>query len=465
MAFTTKVSEAFGRVIESSAYTISDPVVKCKYIQKGSNLIIGRANSDMSPSQLIFIGKVLESCQSNNMLAADVWLDVSFPHVMYISGTRGSGKSFDLGVLIEGISNLSTSSPIQQQVDPITSILIDTQNQFWTLKYQPNPNIPEHKQQLDELNEWKIRANQLNDIELFTPKGYTKLIGDETEFSIRPRDVDFSEWCALLGQEIYSPQGHVLRSSLTRLENKNFSIGDLLSDISRDSNWDGIADSTRNAVRYKLEDYQNSGLFDPNGLQIIDLLKKGRCNVFMLRELSDGDKSLVTAIIAKSLFRSMGEYHTKKKLAKFQGKTSDGPELPSRVWLLIDEAHVVAGKDTESPARGALVEFVKRGRDAGLSLVLATQQPSAVDDRILSQINISLNHRLTFQSDVNSAISRIPTKVVSSMRTGGSTITEFGDMLRYLDAGCCFVGDQSTSRSILIKIRPRVTAHGGYSPT
>jgi hypothetical protein len=200
-------------------------------------------------------------------------------------------------------------------------------------------------------------------------------------------------------------------------------------------------------------------------MPIEDLLVDGRCNVLMLRELSDSDKSLVAAVVAKTLFRTMGDYHTRRKLEKFQGREASGRQLPNRVWLLIDEAHVVAGKDTQSPARDALVEFVKRGRDAGLSLVLATQQPSAVDDRILSQVNISLNHRLTFQSDVAAAISRVPTKIVTSMRTGGATIGDFGDMLRYLDSGDCFMGDQTTSRTILVKIRPRVTAHGGYSPT
>ncbi|GKS89886.1 ATP-binding protein [Acidovorax sp. SUPP2539] len=465
MAFSTKVSDAFGRVIEASAYGIVDPVVKCRYVQKGGNLIVGRTNGDLSPKNLIYIGKVLESCPSSNMLASDVWLDVAFPHVIYISGTRGSGKSFDLGVLIEGISRLATPSPIQQQVEPITTILLDTQSQFWTLKYGPNQEIPEHKIQLDGLGDWKIAPNQITDIEIFSPRGSAKLLGDETEFSIRPSDVDLSEWCALLGQEVYSPQGHVLRAALKRLEGTNFSIADLLADINRDANWPGISEITRNAVSYKLEDYSDSGLFDPNGLQIVDLLKEGRCNVFMLRELSDGDKSLVAAIVAKSLFRAMGEFHSRKKLAKFKGENISRTTLPGRVWLLIDEAHVVAGKGGNSPARDALVEFVKRGRDAGLSLVLATQQPSAVDDRILSQVNLSLNHRLTFQSDVSSAISRIPTKIVSTMRTGGATISDFGDMLRYLDSGDCFLGDQSTSRCILIKIRPRVTAHGGYSPT
>lgn len=465
MAFTTKVSESFGRVIEASSYGVADPVVKCRYVQKGNNLIVGRTTGDLTPQNLIYVGKVLESCPSSNMLAADVWLDVAFPHVIYISGTRGSGKSFDLGVLIEGLSRLADPSPIQQQTQPITTVLLDTQSQFWTLKYGPNKGIPEHQSQLDTLDAWKIAPNKVVDIELFTPSGSAKLLGDETEFSIRPRDVDLAEWCALLGQEVYSPQGHVLRTALKRLEEKNFSIGDLLADIRRDSNWPGVAESTRNAVSYKLEDYADSGLFNPNGLQIVDLLKEGRCNVFMLRELSDGDKSLVAAIVAKSLFRTMGEFHSRKKLAKFKGETLTGESLPSRVWLLIDEAHVVAGKNSDSPARDALVEFVKRGRDAGLSLVLATQQPSAVDDRILSQVNLSFNHRLTFQSDVTSAISRIPTKIVSTMRTGGSTISDFGDMLRYLDTGDCFLGDQSTSRCILVKIRPRVTAHGGYSPT
>lgn len=464
MAFSTKVSDAFGRVIEASSYGIADPVVKCRYVQKGHNLIVGRTSADLTAQNLIYLGKVLESCPSSNMLASDVWLDVAFPHVIYISGTRGSGKSFDLGVLIEGISRLAESTPIQQQAQPITSILLDTQNQFWTLKYSPKKEIPEHGKQLEDLAEWKISPNRVSDIELFCPRGSSKLLGDETEFSIRPCDVELAEWCALLGQEVYSPQGHVLRAALRRLDGRNFAIADLLADINRDANWPSVAESTRNAVSYKLEDYADSGLFDPNGLKIVDLLKEGRCNVFMVRELNDGDKSLVAAIIAKSLFRTMGDFHSRKKLAKFKGEDVAGPTLPGRVWFLIDEAHVVAGKGSNSPARDALVEFVKRGRDAGLSLVLATQQPSAVDDRILSQVNLSLNHRLTFQSDVTSAISRIPTKIVSTMRTGGATISDFGDMLRYLESGDCFLGDQGTSRSILVKIRPRVTAHGGYSP-
>src|SRR5688572_24004903 len=124
MAFSTKVSEAFGRVIEATSYAVVDPIVKLNHVSKGNNLILGRGSGAATASGLIYLGKVLESCASRNLLAADVWLDIAFPHVIYISGTRGSGKSFDLGVLLEGISKLRAPSPIQQQVEPITSILL-----------------------------------------------------------------------------------------------------------------------------------------------------------------------------------------------------------------------------------------------------------------------------------------------------------------------------------------------------
>jgi DNA helicase HerA-like ATPase len=161
----------------------------------------------------------------------------------------------------------------------------------------------------------------------------------------------------------------------------------------------------------------------------------------------------------------MGAYHKKRKADAFFGRDYTGKAYPSKVWLLIDEAHVVAPNNAPSPARKALIEYVKRGRDAGLSLVMATQQPSAVDDEILSQVNISLGHRLAFGADISSALHRVPTKAISNLKVSGSDVKDFGDMLRLLAPGQCFIGDTHTSRVILMQIRPRVTSHGGYSPS
>lgn len=170
MGFTKKASDSFGNVIESTNYTVLDPVVKARFLSRGNNLVLGVSQFKDPPQDLIYVGKVYESCPSNNMLGADVWLDLSFPHVIYITGTRGSGKSFDLGVLIEGISQLNEGTPIQESITPITSILIDTQNQFWTLKYAPNPNIEENQAQLEALKRWRIRPNALANVRLWIPQ-------------------------------------------------------------------------------------------------------------------------------------------------------------------------------------------------------------------------------------------------------------------------------------------------------
>lgn len=464
MSFSSKPAERFSTVIDKSPYLVEDPLVKIQYVSKGQNIVFGRALKGEDYSNLLYVGKILESTKGKSYLGADAWLDTTFPHVIYITGTRGSGKSFDLGVLVEGISKLGKPAQIQNEVAPITSIIIDTQSQFWTLGYAPRETIPANKAQLEELKRWNLEPNNLAAVKVYAPPGATTFLGTEQTLQIRPKDVRAEEWCALLGQEVYSPQGHVISATIEALGDTDFEIADMLAYISDNANWPTVAESSRNAISYKLDDYRRTNLFAASGLRVRDFLEIGTCNILSLRELRNEDKSLITAVIARNLFDILGKHHGKKKTASFFQKTFEQDGTPDRVWLVIDEAHVVAPSDQISPARNALVEYVKRGRDAGLSLVLATQQPSALDDRILSQVNITFSHRLSFQSDINAAVNRIPTKSVGNMKFAGTNLTDFGDMVRVLDTGQCFLGDQASSRTVLVQVRPRVSAHGGYSP-
>lgn len=463
MSFS-KPSQTFGKVFENTDVTVTDPLVKIGYVPRGNNIILGRQVRNEDHSELLFLGKVSEKCSGKSYLNADVYLDTTFPHVIYVTGTRGSGKSFDLGVLLEGISELAEESTVQNDVKPITSIVLDTQSQFWTLAYEPNENIPENRAQLEQLRKWNIPPNRLAKVRVFVPKVAEKFLGTEVEVTIRPRDVTPEDWCALFDQEVYGPQGHIISETVRALAGSDYDISDIVDFISADANWPRVAEQSRNALLYRFGDYAASGLFDSKGTRIQDLLTPGYCHILMLRDLRNEDKALLTAIVARQLFYVMGKMHTKKKHASFFNRPYEGDSLPSRVWLVIDEAHVVAPRDASSPARSALIDYVKRGRDSGLSLVLATQQPSAIDDRILSQVNLAINHRLTFQSDINAATQRLPTKAIGGMKIAGQTISEFGDMIRLLAPGSAFVSDHEASRAIMIQVRPRVTAHGGYSP-
>ena len=464
MSFSKTLAERFGRVLDQTPYAVQDPLVKVQYVGRGNNVIFGRSIVGERYENLIYFGKILEASGGRSYLGADAWLDITFPHVIYITGTRGSGKSFDLGVIVEGLSRLKRSSPIQNDVTPPTSIVVDTQSQFWTLGYEPRASIPANKEQLAELSRWNIEPNAVREPRMYVPPGCQKFLGNEKEVRIRPKDISHAEWCGLVSQDVYGPQGHILAATIEALADREFELNDMLRHIADEQNWPEVAESSRNALLYRLEDYQRTLLFSADGLDVVDLLVPGQTTVFMLRDLRNVDKAVITSLLARQLFTHMGRFHNKQKVAQFFERPGPKENYPQNVWLVIDEAHVVAPKDEMSAAREALIEYVKRGRDAGLSLVLATQQPSAVDDRILSQVNISINHRLTFESDIRAAVNRVPTKQIDCLKMSGTTITDFGGMVRLVDSGQCFIGDHNTSRAVMVQVRPRVTAHGGYSP-
>ncbi|HYH15141.1 MAG TPA: DUF87 domain-containing protein, partial [Flavisolibacter sp.] len=294
-------NKKFNKVFDTTNYVVQDPLAKVNTLAKGSNLIIGSSSFNEKESNLIYIGKVIENSTSRNYLANDVWLDVKFPHVIYITGTRGSGKSFDLGVLLEGVSELQERTNIQHNIPSICSFLIDTQSQFWTLKYKPNSKIEANKQQLEELKKWNLPDNQLKNCQLWRISDKDKITGEEKTFQIRPNLVKHEEWCEILAIDIYGPQGYALNRAIESVKNKNYSLTDLINYIRIPSNLPDIQSNSKSALIYKLEEYENIGLFNTTGVEISDLLVPGRCNVFLLRDLRDVDKSLVTCVLARQL--------------------------------------------------------------------------------------------------------------------------------------------------------------------
>ena len=108
---------------------------------------------------------------------------------------------------------------------------------------------------------------------------------------------------------------------------------------------------------------------------------------------------------------------------------------------------------------------MKRGRDAGLSMILATQQPAAVDNRLMSQVDITLTHALGFESDLQAAIARMPTRTSASYESGGFQLPSLGDTIRSLDPGESIIADSANGRVFIARIRPRLSAHGGNTPT
>jgi len=65
-------------------------------------------------------------------LSNKILMDVLRSHVVFICGKRGSGKSYTMGVIAEGMSDLPP-----EVKDNVSVILLDTMGIYWTMKY-PN---------------------------------------------------------------------------------------------------------------------------------------------------------------------------------------------------------------------------------------------------------------------------------------------------------------------------------------
>ena len=76
-------------------------------------------------------------------------------------------------------------------------------------------------------------------------------------------------------------------------------------------------------------------------------------------------------------------------------------------WVLIDEAHNYCPTTGISSSKEWLIKFVKEGRSYGLGLVGTTQQPSALDGDLTSQVNVLICHSLAFAQDIQAARDRL----------------------------------------------------------
>ena len=94
----------------------------------------------------------------------------------------------------------------------------------------------------------------------------------------------------------------------------------------------------------------------------------------------------------------------------------------------------------------------ERGTTARLSLIVATQQPSAIDAELLSQCDLIMAHKITTWDDIN-ALDRLSATYMKGNLKG---------YIRQLNRrGEALLVDDETESVNTIRVRPRRSAHGG----
>ena len=442
----------------------TEPVlVPSKEIETTRSVIVGQSYAKDGPKAVILLGSVCELSTAKSRLNWGVWLDAEFPHVILIAGKRGSGKSYDLGIIAEGLC-ASNNSVIAQGTADFAMILFDTQSQFWTLSEKVGVN----QKQRELIEKWNISDDNLKRPTIFRPKGTPILSPHEVEFALRPSDLEASDWAALCGLERFTAMGQCLYKTREAMS-EPFNIQDMINWLQSEEAADEHGENTREAVRWRLEAQASTSLFDETAEDVCARLGRvGAKGVIQLADLEEEVKAVIVAVIMRKLINWAGPAQRRRKMSLMHGQapTKQENDVAPRIWTLIDEAHLICPSVGRTAAKPVVVDYVKRGRDAGLSLVLATQQPSAIDTSAISQSDIVVIHKLTIDADINAAADRMPSKSPRTIQRGqiGNSLGDVGELARSLLNGQSLFADAESNRAFVLQSRPRVTPHGGGEP-
>jgi len=410
----------------------------------------------------LFVGRVREDSKKD----VDVLLDGLNPHVVFVCGARGSGKSYVLGVVAEELALKNKNVGI---------VIVDPIGVFWSMKH---PNKEE--KELETLAKWGIMPQGLDNIKVFIPVGMKDSVPKSTfdaVFSIQPALLTAEDWCLTFGIDRFSPTGLLMEKGIAKVKSgytteegkeirgkqNTFSLDDLVLCFEKDAELNDRekgykADSIR-ALVSRFDAAKHWGIFDEKGTSLGLISRAGQMTILDTSFLEDNVSALVIGILSRRIL-SARKLGTRREAA---GKFEEGTGIEDIVelnipptWLFIDEAHtLIPGGNQKTPASSALVEYVKQGRRPGCSLVFATQQPSAIDSRVLSQLDVIMAHKLVFDDDIKAIYKRTPTIVPFAYKKS--------NFIKTLPVGIALTGDRSetTSRAFVMSIRPRMSQHEG----
>ncbi|MDO8481103.1 MAG: DUF87 domain-containing protein [Nanoarchaeota archaeon] len=425
------------------------------------DLIVGRSESDrkkLGTEGTILLGKHYVKMGQTTSLSNKIYMDVSGSHVVFICGKRGSGKSYTAGVIAEGMADLPP-----EVKDNIAVVLLDTMGVYWTMKY---PNRKEDSL----LKEWDLEARGL-DVHIYTPKGFFKQykeqdIPTDFPFSINPTELDASDWCLSFEVTLSSDLGVVIERVVNDLKEDNveYDIDTIIARIRKEGD---IKPETKEAVINRFLSAKKWGLFDADGTPIHDLVKGGQVTVLDVSCYATipgaaSIRALVIGLVSERLFldrmvaRKKEERETILQEVNFVQPDLDEKKDPL-VWLLLDEAHEFLPSQGETVASKPLITILREGRQPGISLILMTQQPGKIHSDVLTQSDIVIAHRVTANFDVQA----LGMLMQSYMREG---LDKFLNELPRVQ-GAAIVFDDSNEKMYPIRVRPRISWHGGGSPS
>jgi len=372
--------------------------------------------------------------------------------------SHNSGKSYSLGVIAEGIYELPDEIKSNLAV-----VMLDTMGIYWTMKY------PNNKEK-ELLKEWQLESKALN-VQIFTPIGFYKEykekgIPTDFPFSIKTSEINAEEWCMIFSVSLTEPIGILIERVINNLkeEHLDYDINDIVKAVEEDNRSER---SIKDAVENRFQVAGKWGLFSKDGTLIEDLVIPGQITIldvsaYTTTSGAENLRSLVIGLVAQKLFvqrmtaRKAEEQAAISEEIHFFEEEKEIKKEPI-VWLIIDEAHEFLPNKGKTPATLPLITVLREGRQPGISLVLASQQPGKIHSDVITQADVVVAHRITANIDVQA----LGSLMQSYMREG------LDKQLNILptEEGAAIVFDDINEKLYPIRVRPRYSWHGGSAPS
>ena len=433
-------------------------------------IIIGRGPADAKKyghRGCILLGKKYQDTDVyKSELSNPVFMDVSGAHVVSIFGKRGGGKSYTMGVIAEGFSLLE-----EKVKKNLSVILLDTMGIYWTMSH---PNETDRKL----LEEYDLMPRSVKS-RIFTPIKYhaeykKKGVPTDYPFSINPAELDTDDWLVTFKQDKHSPIGVLIEDAISKLQSikQKYTLQEIVKEI-RD-NKDFSHDSKMEAVSM-FEVADRWGVFGDISTDLNFLAAPGEITVLDVScyatEPGGWDiKTMVVGLVSKHLFvsrmlkRKQEEYDQLKESTSFfhdghnvDIKKKEHNDMPL-VWLVIDEAHEFLPRKEEdaNAATEPLKIIMREGRQPGISLIIATQQPGKIHTDVMTQSDMVLSHRITANIDTEAL------SLLAQSYNRDGLISAMEELPRIKGTAVAF--DDANEKIHKIRVRPRISWHGGGSP-
>ncbi|MHB1681281.1 MAG: ATP-binding protein [Bacilli bacterium] len=375
-----------------------------------------------------------------------VGIPVSKSQRILVCGKTGTGKSYTAGVLIEELARVGED----------IVLVVDPQGIYWTMT-QENKKVKE----TDAL--WAFnrepRGFRMN---LLVPGDPTERYGSSEvveemkrrgiqlqSLRLNPSDLPPEMWCDLFNLDINELQGSMLFKAV-RACRQRFGRDFMLDDIEAEIvNTKGL-DQTKEALQRKIEMAHDWEIFQEQRYrEIWEILQPDAINVLDLSVISQGRyglRNLVVAVLANFIF----QVRTLSRRREELGLQAD----VKKVWMVIDEAHNFCPRGKATLSKEILIRWAKEGRQPGLSLVVASQQPSAIDSEILTQCGIRIVHRITSKDDYKAIDALSQDFLAEGLQPRIQKLNGPGETLMI---------DDERESVLTVRVRPRQSWHGGGS--